>query len=533
MRLAFRSLIILTIALGLTLPGCGGGGGDSDFFGLTPGPFTFGLPLPLLIGSTDTFTLSNKSDLEADVYVSGYKATGAPYSAGMKKYTLSPLETITLPLIGGGGVLGEGVAGGFLYVDSRDASTLDTDGLPTPVATSGYIYPTLESRLGGITPIADAYEGFVWRSSTLSTSVTPETRAVHISNMSVDFMAGGAIPKGLAMTLKEYDTAGDIVVDTMIFVPPNATFTHVPAGYGMVSAEPLGTADLFQIGMRGFERDFYTSIEQRYKRNFDTQMPNLRELGFEVDFGVDFGNNRHDFGLLMSNPTDEDQTIVLRGILRANGGEPLLTTPRFFIVGAHRTVFMATTTSKSFGLDVGEDSFFDDLFGEVLTATSFEAVTLSMQVPRDLNASVRRFDPAFNSFYVIQHGILRTAEAAALALRIEPFLGTGIFNDVLITNITNSDISMPVRMTTPGGTRYTLDTVTVPALSRYRWSPDGLQLREDPTDTIGPFVDRGCFRFSPPSGLLFRGRRREINNTDTIILITPQILRDLQNDDDF
>lgn len=533
MHRALRGLILLTLALGLICPGCGlGTGTDGEFFGISSGPFAFGVPLPVLAGTTDTLSLTNKSGEDAIVFLEGYKATGVPYAAGMVKHTIPPRATIHFALTT---LLGEPpFSGGFLYVDSRAVDVPDADGLPTPVATSGFVYPTMERRVGGVNPTSDVFEGFAWRDTAVTATVTPDATAVHLYNASVDFAPGGAVPKGILFGIKEYDLDGTPTVDTTVFVPPAATYTHTPTvGYGFFSATPLGTADKFRVGMRSCERDFYTSIEQRYKRDRDDQMPSLREIGFEVDFGDDLAGNTHDFGLLLNNPTDDDKTVVLTGIYRGNGAQPMLTTPRFFTVSKHTTVFMATQTALSFGLKLGEVSFFDDLFGNVLASTAFESVTLAMQIPRELNTSLRRFDPAFDSFFLIQQGILRTAAAAALYFAFEPFLGTGNFNEVIMTNVTSNEVTVPVRLNTPGGTEYILDSVTVPPLSRFVWSPDGLQRREDPTDTVGPFVTHGCFRFSPPTGLLFRGRRREVNNLDTIILIRPQIIRDLQDDEVF
>ena len=533
MRGAFRSVVLFTLALGLLCPGCGGGsGGGSDFLGVTPGPFVFGVPLPVLGGTVDTLSLTNKSATDAVVFVKGYKASGAPYASGTTKFTIPARATshFALPAL-----LGESpFSGGFVYVDSRAADVLDASGFPTPVPTSGYVYPTMERRIGGVNPTADAFDGFAWRSTDVTASLTPHATAVHLYNASVDPMAGGAVHKAVTFELKEYDVAGATTVDTMVVVPAGGTYTHTPTtGYGHVSARPVSGAAIYRIGMRSCERDFYTSIEQRFKRDRDDQMPELREIGFEVDFGADFAGNTYDFGLLLNNPTADDKTVVLTGIYRGNGGMPMLTTPRFFTVDAHKTVFMATQTATSFGLDLGEVSFFDDLFGNVFTATDFEQVTLAMQIPREINASVRRIDPSFDSFYVIQQGILRTAVAAAPYFVWEPFVGTGNFNEVVMTNISTNDVTVPIRLNTPGGTEYILDSVVVPARSRFVWSPDGLQRREDPTDTVGPFVTHGCFRFSPSTGLFFRGRRREFNNVDSIILIRPQVIRDLQDDEIF
>ena len=523
MRNAF--LLVLSVLLGLGLPACGSGGGDdADFLGLSPGPFAFGLPVGFG-GSVDILSLTNKSGLHAPVFVHGYTAAGASYGPG-SDLVIPPFGTIELPLSSALG--GPGTAGGFVYVDSRDVDVLDASGLPTPVATSGFVYPTIERRIGGVNPTADVYEGFVFRSTPVSTTVHSETTAVQVYNASVDFAAGGAVPKPISVGIKEYDLDGTLVTDTTATIFDKATFAFTPTvAHGMVMVTPVSGADLFQLGIRGVERAFYTSIEQRYKRDSDFHLPELREVGFEVDFGSDIAGNTYDFGMLLSNPSDEDKTVVLQAIYRGGGAEPMLAAPRFFTVTAHTTVFMATSNALSFGLKIGESSFFDDLFGNVFAFAGFEAVTLSVQVPREVNVSVRRFDPAFDSFYVVQHGILRTNAAAALHLPIEPFLGTGNYNEVILTNIIDRPIDVPIRMTTPGGTEYILDTITVPARSRLIWSPDGLQRREDPTDTVGPLVTRACFRFSPTAGLYFRARRRELNTVGAIILISPQIVRDL------
>ena len=75
------------------------------------------------------------------------------------------------------------------------------------------------------------------------------------------------------------------------------------------------------------------------------------------------------------------------------------------------------------------------------------------------------------------------------------------------------------------GTEYILPDLEIPAFTRVDWSPHGIQLREEPTDTVGPFVNRLRIDFSPSTGALFNGRVEAREVAGQLNFIRPMIVR--------
>lgn len=541
-----RNLLCLVLACSLALGvmGCGGGDGDSTGTGsVRIGASVYGLPfLPTAGGASQSVTvgLKNASSIPATVYLTAFTPGGATYPAGADlPFTVPGRGELRVPL----SLITGGVpVGGWVYIDTRDVTTLDAiTGEPTPTATSGYVETYLHRGLVGTGGEQDDISGFTGRATGVQVAVMPATDSVQIVNYSFNQVAGGPVmPLPISYTVSSFDAFGALLVSTPVVVPANGSaalpFTTgaavwsvrvEPTAGALPPPPPLPAVQTIRYGVIARENGLQNHQEARYQDEPPVHWTGQMDLGFEVDFGPDSAGNVHDFALLMSNPTTTDASIVLRAVYSADG-QPLLTQPRGYVLGAGRTVYMRTTTRDSLGLDTagGEVSFFDDLFGDVFLATGFEEVTLHVQVPSSIDLSARHFDPAFASFWQVLKQFPLSNNVNVADLPIQVTQGTGLRNLVSITNPTTGPLRVPVRGFTPGGTEYILDDLEVPAYTRMDWTPDGMNFREDPSDTTGPIVPYMQFLFTPSGGAFFRGRTVARDANGLIFFITPMMIRD-------
>ena len=80
-------------------------------------------------------------------------------------------------------------------------------------------------------------------------------------------------------------------------------------------------------------------------------------------------------------------------------------------------------------------------------------------------------------------------------------------------------------MTTPGGTVYVLDPVTIGSQMRVRFSPDGNIFREIPNDPLSPPVPYISVGLSSSGGLFYNARKTTRNAQDLILFMRPSIVR--------
>lgn len=500
-----RSVVLVLVLLAAVLlpaVGCGTGGASSPAGATRIGPFVFALPYaPAAAGQVITVGFKNTFAAPATVYATRRTplGVGAPVP-----FMVPALGELRVPV----SAIGAGTPGGWIHVDTRAPG-----GVPVP--TSGFVFPYIHRETIGGTVEQDSFEGVTSRTAGVAVAFTPRTIDVQIMNFSAAptmFVASTFNPDG---TLAGAPLTTPIVpANGSVIVTPLTT----PGGVG--SLRIAATAPGIEYAACSRESTFHTHAELRFHETSVGVLPVLGDYGFSVEFGVDTFLNTNDFELLMSNTTGTNQTVVLQAVLR-KGELPLLTVPRAFLLNAGRTVLMRTRTVDSIGLNVGEASFFDDIFGNVFTSTGFDEVTLLFQVPNTIDVSMRQHEPATMTFYRIVRSLPRTNVACVYDLPIQEFLTTGIRNAVSITNDSPNSVSIPVQGYTPGGTLYLLDPIIVPPFERFDWTPDGLTFRESPTDTIGPFVDYMRFEFFPSSGFFFRGRTTSSDAFGVIRFLTP------------
>jgi hypothetical protein len=541
-----RSLVLVLLvatAIGLPHAGCGGSGAVSPAGDARPGPHVFVLPfLPPGPGQLVFVGFKNLFNTAATVYVSAFAPGGGAYNVDGDTMAagIQPLAQV-VPANGElrvslASLIAGGPAGGWLLVDTRDITALDaTTGQPTPAATSGFVLPYIHRQSSGAVIEADSFEGVTGQTTGVTVSVLPETDSIQLVNYSFNEMAGGPVaPIAVTFTVSTFNTAGTLVGTTMVAVPPNGSMQFAPAvltgsvriaATGLPAPPAMPQTQQVRYVAVASENGLQTHAEYRFHETSLGHLATQVDVGFAVEFGVDDATNTHDFEVLMSNATGSNHTVLLQAVYR-KGGLPILTTPRAFLLNAGRTVLMRTQTADSIGLNAGETSFFDDLFGDVFVATGFDEVTLWFQVPAAIDISARHYDPAFASFYRIVRLLPRTTVPCVYDLPIQDTLLTGTRNIVSITNTSVNEMRIPITGFTPGGTQYLLDPIMVPGRTRLDWTPDGLVFRENPTNPLLPPVPFMRFQFSPAGGVFCAGRTRVVDPLGLIRFVTPTANRD-------
>jgi len=525
MRKHFLIPLSLVLALGFGLGGCGSGQGLAS--GARPASQVFALPfLPISAAEAFVLGLKNLASQPAPVFVSAYDPAGGMYGAANQMFVVPAHGELQVPL---GTIAGGPTNGGSLRIETRDVNNRDAvTGIPNALSTSGFVLPYVQRSLGGGNPDEDASPAQPLFASGVGVTLTPYTTSVQLVNRSFDENAPAAMPVGITLRTTEYDANGDVVgapVDRNVAADGTLQVPFTTQ-VGRISIEPQGAVPAgrhVQYAAASRENGLQVYVESRF---LEVPRNALRELGFEMAFGQDTAGNVHDFGLLMANPTGSTETVVLQGIYR-KGGQPILTTPRAFTIEGGRTVLMKTTTQDSIGLRQSEASLFQDIFGDVFQAQGFDEFTLFVQAPSTLGISARHYDPSFGAFYQILRGLERTVRACIYGFPIETTTAGGRRNYVSITNTTNGTLQVPMHAFTPRlGTEYILDPVSVPPMSRVDWSPDGMIIREEPTDTVGPPVPRLRLEMTPVTGAFFRSRTVARDANELLIFITPTLTRD-------
>ena len=524
-RLAFA-----LAALAFVLGGCGGGGKVFQTAGFRASSPTFVLPFtPSLSGESGWLVLANYTDRDADVFATAYKPNtgGAPMGE-----EFAPGTTFTVPARGSlrtplGVLMGPASGPGFLYVDTRDVTTLDpVTGEPTPVDTTGFVIPSIERELIGVFQRGDACQGLVPQDMGVSVGVHGLTTQVQVINTSYSPMAGGVVHEPLLVTIRQLEADGSELTASDVLLPPLGSLEFAPAitlGQVLVTPKapvPVGVMPRLSIATR--EEGGVVHVAPRYQ-DTDEVLDEVHDIGWFADWGVDPYGNVHDFSFLLSNPTDDTLTATLRAVQR-EGASAILSTPRVLAIAPHRTVLLGTTNVASDGLELGESTPFGDLFGDALAAQGTESVALWLAVPRDLEVSARTFDPAFGSYYTVERGGRRTTNAFASSQPVEAVLGTGRFHDLLLANPSNNNITIPMRVHTPGGTEYIHPNIVLAPFQRMTYTLDGSIFKEDPNSLVEPPLDRVKVKFSPLSGAFIAARTRRTDANGLLILVTPRIV---------
>jgi len=190
---------------------------------------------------------------------------------------------------------------------------------------------------------------------------------------------------------------------------------------------------------------------------------------------------------------------------------------------------MASTTLDSRGLDTGEVSVFQDIFGNVDLATGLTTFSANFSIRDGVNLSARDFDSRFKAYYRILPGYRQTPDVVIPLMDYQTVATTGVRNYAVFTNPFDNVQQVNIRAFTPGGTEYILDPVSLGANGMVWWSPDGLVFREDPSDTTGPPVPTMTFLFSATGGLFYDGVRQRVDALGRILYRRPFVIRNLRS----
>ncbi len=533
-----RVLVLLAALAGAAfgLEACGGSGGGG---GVAPntrrGASVIALPfLPSAAGETLTLGLTNLASSPAPVTVTAFHAAGGAYGPGAVPILLpaNGAEELSLSTFTGLG----GSAGGWLQVDTRDVGTLDpVTGVPVSVSTTGLVTAVMMRSIGSTE--TDAAAGLAPRGDRAEVTVDEHTIDVQVVNLSYVPMAGGAIRTAADFDVVIYDESGGISDAGTVNVPASGAFSIDPGllQLGQVQivptpapgqSAPAGT--VFRFGIAALEDDPQVLIETRYLEPAEANAAQL-DVAFDLRFGTDAAGNVYDFGIYLANPSPTSTSVTVNQI-RTAGGAPLLASPRIVTLAGHAAKFESTTTVESLGLDAGEQSVFNDIFGNVDLAVGMAEVSVQLSIPRGVNVTARDYDSRFKAYRRILAAYRLSTSVAIPNMEVEPFTTTGVKNEAVFTNRQTGSVTLNVRAFTPGGTQYQLPSVVLPGLTQVRWSPDGQIFREDPTDTTSPPVPFMTFFFSTSGGTFFDGLRTRVDATDLIFFVRPYAVYDLRQE---
>jgi hypothetical protein len=528
-----RRLLVLAFAGALLFAaGCGGAVAGAGATGsITAGPAEFAIPLvPDTTGTALVLGFKNLLATPAPVSVTARLPGGAPYALGTITFLVPALGETRFPL---GTFTGPGAAaGGWVHVDTRDVATpAPVTGEPTPVATTGFVVVYVKRFLAGVEDDAAAGEAF--RVDTSLAAITEHTFAYQVVNHSVVPMAAGSVPTAADWTVAELDAFGAVVSTATFLIPANAStsFTPVVATGKAVAfptpppgqSAPAGT--LFKGAVAGIEADPQVQIEARLLEVADTTL-GIRAVGFPVRFGNDgAGGDVYDFSLVLSNRGTARATATIEAILGADG-QGIWTQPIAIGLDSGATKVLRTTTIDSRGLDLGETSPFQPLFGPVGAATSVQVFWMWLNVPSTVDVSLREYDSVFKEWYQILPGRKQTTDVTYAGVDVVPTLPSGTRNWITLMNPRTTPMTVQVRAYTPGGVEYILSPLTVPPLSRRDYSPDGTVITEVPSDPMAPPVPFVSFRLSASGGMFFGGRKERRDIAGFLKSQTSQVIRD-------
>jgi hypothetical protein len=200
--------------------------------------------------------------------------------------------------------------------------------------------------------------------------------------------------------------------------------------------------------------------------------------------------------------------------------------PGQIVVSGHQSKFYRERTVDCIGLDTGEESPFDDLFADMDTDPAFEQYTFALTIPTAVNTSMRNYDSVFSAFFRILPSTSRLSTRVNITdIPGQTTTATGKRTWIDISNPFQGSIDVFPTVTTPGGTVYVLDPVSVGARMRVRFSPDGNIFREIPNDPLSPPVPFLSLELSGAGGLFYNARKTTRNAQDLILFMRPTIVR--------
>jgi hypothetical protein len=418
------------------------------------------------------------------------------------------------------------VAGGWLHVETRDALTL------ADLPTTGFVACGFCVERSG--PSKEAAPACVFAPTLSVLPVLPSTEAVQLINQTRDSTTPTTLVP-LAVTVDVVEADGTIFSSTPLVLGPSESTTVVlPVGFfGSVVATPTlddpTKLEAFTLAAKESRSSLSLAYETHY---WDFLSFRLAEAALQ--HGPAPEGEFRDFQLVVVNPTDGVATFTIDRIV-TDTGVSVLPFPRLVAIPAGESRVYATTTVDSLGLDSGEVSPLDDIFGDPFLATTYRRFVMGLTIGEGLYLSSRDFDPSIAEFEANVRGLLRTHDAMVIGIEQETTVVSGRRNWISLMNPATGPITVLPRAYTPGGTEHILPSILVPAWGRLDWSPDAitlnglLGLREDQNDPTSLPVPFFSLRFISAGSFGVEGRREVRNASDLLLFVTPFVVEPLDD----
>ncbi len=502
MRRVTRLALVALILAVLPLAACGSGKDGTGSQGISFGAVFYAIPYLDPIFENEVIGLKNLTNTDTEVEISAFTALGS--ITGPVAVEIPANGEVRAPVedyLGGLGLLH---VGGWLLIDTSPG--------PAVGRVTTYI-----DRFNTLNESSEA--GATFREGPIATSLSPFAQSYQIINNS-------GVPVTYDVEVFSFDGVS-LGVDSVDTLPGSATTTSVPffgfVGQVVVTATGVGPGvAMTSVSVKEVQSSVLT--ERRLVEGVDS-VTAVQALGFDVDYGFDFGGNAHDFALVVSNPTGSGQVVTLDSITAADGTE-LLPTPRQLVLRGFQTKFYRERTIDCIGLDDGEFSPFDGVFPDLDTVPALDQLTFTITSPREVNTSMRIYDSVFEQFFMIRNGSSRLSTRVNVTnIPTQTTTISGTRNWIDISNPFAGTVDVFPTVTTPGGTVYVLDPITVDPRSRTTFSPDGEVFREDPFDPVEPPVPFISVELSSVGGLFYNARKTRRNAQGLILFMRPSVVR--------
>ena len=480
-----------------TLMACGHGGGGS---GIAATSVDWGIPfVPSSASRTMVVCLRNVSGGATSATLQGYKPSGALYT-GPVTVTLDGDDehAVSISTALGGDV----PAGGFVLVHTaaRNVEVAFNVGEPGKSAEeSSRAWPLGDLAAPPATTAA-------------SVTITTETDLVQLSN---------ATAAPILLTVTAYLEPAANPLD-----PPT---TSTPPAIALAAWETKTLTPDTISGITGFvgalaftsASPFLAAVEEDLAFDGTPQVTIApRQMYVTLSQGqvTALPTTYTDFAMVVRNDADATRLVTLQEIRLADGSS-LEPTPRSITLAARESRVITTL-----------DPPFDDLFGDATLQPSLLRVWMHIELPADVDLSFRQFDPLTlaSNMTVRPHTVGHIFET--LEVFPEPVLPSTVRTFFSIVNPTNTEITVTVESLIPQPDGFDagpvpLATLTVPALNRIEFSPDGVTYLD--RDLVA--ADVVGFRLRSGAPFTALGRRVHQNASGLILMLSPTIIRNFDD----
>lgn len=494
------SAVLLTLSL-FAVAGCGGAGGGG---GVADGPASWAIPFVPTTGASSLFVgLRNLDDSSTTVSVTGYRPDGTAYALPLAVTIDGQGEEILSLSDAIGGVA---AAGGALLVSTPSRHVDVYFDVEIPVidaadASRAFALPDLSAPPPG-----------PFRTGVNATTLTT---AIQLGN------ASGALAN-VTVTAYEEDPLDPLA-------PPTSTAV-VLAPFAAGESRVYTPAAL--SGIPGFTGSFLVespapvfAASQESSQSLAYDVPRVATKTRNVAVALLYGRDNQtiaptflDFALVARNDNDGPATLTITRIAREDGFA-LYSGVRSIPLEAHESRVVTTT-----------DAPFDDLFGDVLLASTFQRISLELSVPAGVDVGLREFEPqalvALTSFTPCPYGhsvvVSDVFPSAVLPSSVRTFAS--------VVNPSNAAITVTYEALVPQPSGFdaapqALGTLSIPAHGRVDVSPDGLVFVN--RDLVA--VDYVGLRFrssAPVCVTAWRATRSGTNAVQTLVSLPVRALDD-------